>query len=871
MPIDQIARLGIRVEAEGPDAARRKLDAMERSGAKAERTVESLGRSSDEASGRIETMATSSNLLAGALTAIGAALSIREIVQYTDTWTNLTNRLRLVTDTSQELADVQQSLVEIAFETRGSLDSTAVLYQRLAQSAGELFDGQEDILAVTKTISQAMLVSGASAQESAGALRQLAQGLASGVLRGDEFNSVMENAPRLQKALIDHLNLTSDAAGSAAGKLRDMAGDGELSARTLVEAFQAAAEDIAKEASGMDSTIGQSLVNLNTGITATIGQLDGVTGASESVAKAVNGLGEKLKNFANDAGAVREVANDVELAFTAVAAILAGKFAGAISKQIIQMGLLNAATYKTTIQTNALGQAISRTTIATRAATVAATGLKSAFAFMGGPVGVITVAALSLATWSSGAEAAERRAESLSGKISQLERKYKDLTTAQREVIKLEIAEEKRSINRKIASLVERRTNLQYGAVNSNDGIRRVNNSSQITKINSQIDTLNQSLQEAEDRLANLGKPKPSTDNNEPASPTPASGQPGSSSVDVKDDLPALERALQEQFERTVQKRLDTVNNLRQSLMTEEEAIAESYRRRNRIIEENVHDPEKREELLQRSKEQLDEEIDTRLQGLKESWLTESELLQVRHDEEMEILDQGYISKRELLAEHLEATRATEEEFRQASLALEGEYQRNLTSLEAKHAKERKKMEDVANKSQLKSVVNTFNLMLGIATAFSPKLFKVQKKLALAKALVTLPASVIESYHNAGGYPAGIPAAAAMAATGAAEIAQLKSVSFGSGGSASVGSGAGSVASGGLTAPAAPLTTNIPPATNEEQGTLNTVQFVFSGPINSRDAREFMEEVRSIVLEEDFDFLPIESRTAQNIISAARG
>ncbi|MCO1337005.1 tape measure protein, partial [Microbulbifer sp. OS29] len=405
MPIDQIARLGIRVEAEGPDAARRKLDAMERSGAKAERTVESLGRSSDETSGRIQTMATSSNLLAGALTAVGAALSIREIVQYTDTWTNLTNRLRLVTDSTQELVDVQQSLVEIAFDTRGSLDSTAVLYQRLAQSGDHLFESQEDILAVTKTISQAMLVSGASAQESAGALRQLAQGLASGVLRGDEFNSVMENAPRLQKALVDYLGLTSDAAGAANGKLREMAADGELSAETLVKAFQAAAKDIDKEASLMNTAIGQSIEQFTSSAIAAVGQLDSVSEASQSVAGSITGLASILKDFSTDAVAVRDVADGMEFALTAVAAILAGKFAGAISKQIVQMGLLNAATYKATVQTNALGQVVSRTTVVTRAATVAATGLKSAFAFMGGPVGVITVAALSLATWSSGAEA----------------------------------------------------------------------------------------------------------------------------------------------------------------------------------------------------------------------------------------------------------------------------------------------------------------------------------------------------------------------------------------------------------------------------------------------------------------------------------
>ncbi|MCO1337034.1 hypothetical protein MO867_22170, partial [Microbulbifer sp. OS29] len=363
--------------------------------------------------------------------------------------------------------------------------------------------------------------------------------------------------------------------------------------------------------------------------------------------------------------------------------------------------------------------------------------------------------------------------------------------------------------------------------------IRRVDNSRQITIINKQIADLNQSLKEAEERLANLGKPKTPVNDDEPVSLVPDSNIP--TSLNAQDDLPGLEQALQEQFERTAQSRLDTVENLRQSLLTEEEAMAESYRHRKRIIEENVHDPEKRDDLLQRNQEQYSEEIDARLQGLKDSWLTESELLQVRQDEEMEILDQGFISKRDLLADHLATTQATEEDSRQAILSLEGEYQRNLTSLEDKHRKQRKKMEDAANKSQLTSTFSTFNSMLGIAAAFSPKLFKIQQKLALAKALVTLPAAVIESFDNAGGYPTGIPAAAAMAAAGAAEIAQLKSVSFGSGGSASTGA-AGSTSAGSLTSPASPLASSdsISTESGEQAGT--QVIFQIAGDVNGDNA-----------------------------------
>ncbi|WP_444901249.1 tape measure protein [Microbulbifer sp. SSSA007] len=869
MPIDQIARLGIRVEAEGPDSARRKLDAMERSGAKAERTVESLGRSSGEASGRIQSMAASSNLLAGALASVVAGLSVREIARYTDTWTNLTNRLRLVTDTTQELADVQQSLVEIAFETRGSLDSTAVLYQRLAQSAGELFDGQEDILAVTKTISQAMLVSGASAQESAGALRQLAQGLASGVLRGDEFNSVMENAPRLQKALIDHLNLTSDAAGSAAGKLRDMAGDGELSARTLVEAFQAAATDIDAEASKLNTSIGQSLEQFTSGITSAIGQLDGVSGASASVAGSISGLAKVLIDFSTDAEAVRDVAGSIEFALTAVAAILAGKFAGAISKQIVQMGLLNAATYKTTIQTNALGQAIGRTTIATRAATVATTGLRTALAFLGGPVGVIALATTALIAWNAAQPTAEEKAESLKGKIDELTQSWYELTEAQRINREQKIQDRRDELQAELDRLIKERDTMRDGGFDPNARFSYQlpgRNAEKVKELNEEIEKAANNLNEIDRRIAEIGKPKSLTDGGEPLSLSPINAPQSLSSTSVKDDLPALERALQEQFERTAQKRLDTVNNLRQSLMTEEEAIAESYRRRNRIIEENVHDPEKREELLQRSKEQLDEEIDARLQGLRESWLTENELLQVRHDEEMEILDQGYISKRELLAEHLEATRATEEESRQASLALEGEYQRNLTFLESKHAKDREKLEQKSSRKRVGIITGTLQEILSYVDSNNRTVFLMQRGLAAAQAVINAEAAAVAALAPPPlglGPVAGAGLATAVKAKGYLSAAAIAATAISGGGGSSTNSGA--TASRSLTSPTAPLASNDQISTSTEQHTGTQVIFNIDGDVNSDNAESLVEKFKELINEQDVVIINADSRQAQEL------
>ncbi|MFO0433461.1 MAG: tape measure protein, partial [bacterium] len=95
----------------------------------------------------------------------------------------------------------------VAQETNTSLNATATLYTRIAASGRELGLSNQQVLGLVETINQAIQVSGAGAQESEAAIRQLVQGLQSGVLRGEEFNSVLEQAPRLARALADGLGV----------------------------------------------------------------------------------------------------------------------------------------------------------------------------------------------------------------------------------------------------------------------------------------------------------------------------------------------------------------------------------------------------------------------------------------------------------------------------------------------------------------------------------------------------------------------------------------------------------------------------------------------------------------------------------------
>lgn len=163
----------------------------------------------------------------GSITLAGAAVAT---ARYTDTANKLTAQLRLATAQSGSFAQAQEDVRRIAADTRSGLEETAKLYGNFQRNSRELGISQEEAARATETVSKAFKISGASAEESGQGTRQLVQALQSGVLRGDEFNTMAEAAPRLQKLLADSLGVTQ-------GKLREMAEAGELTSDKLTRAF----------------------------------------------------------------------------------------------------------------------------------------------------------------------------------------------------------------------------------------------------------------------------------------------------------------------------------------------------------------------------------------------------------------------------------------------------------------------------------------------------------------------------------------------------------------------------------------------------------------------------------------------------------
>ncbi|WP_444884519.1 hypothetical protein [Microbulbifer sp. PSTR4-B] len=231
--------------------------------------------------------------------------------------------------------------------------------------------------------------------------------------------------------------------------------------------------------------------------------------------------------------------------------------------------------------------------------------------------------------------------------------------------------------------------------------------------------------------------------------------------------------------------------------------------------------------------------ITTRLETLQLSWLTEMEQLQVQQDEEMALLDQAFAKK----------------------LISHDDYERKLTLLEGKHAKQREKLEQASSKNRWQAFGGAMDMMLGISNTGSKKLFKIQKALSLAKAAATLPGAIIESYNNSGGYPWGIPAAVAMAAAGAAQIAQIKSASFDGGASASSVSTGGAVASTPSESFAASNDDGFVEGDSQQPGTV--VNLTIQGDLIGDNAQTIADKLTTMFAEQDLVAIPEDSRQAQ--------
>lgn len=222
--------------------------------------------------------------LRGMLAALGIGITVQQLTQMADGWTIVGNRVRLVAANDNQVDRLRLAIFGLAQDTRSANSATADLFAGISRSAAQLKVSEGQVLAVTRAINQGFRISGGSQASADAAVTQLLQGLASGVLRGEEFNSVMEQAPRLAQAM-------ADALGKTRGELRAMAEQGQLTAETVIKALLSQAEAIDTEFSRVQVTIGEGWTVLINGAQRWVGEAATATGAAALLANIMVGLG----------------------------------------------------------------------------------------------------------------------------------------------------------------------------------------------------------------------------------------------------------------------------------------------------------------------------------------------------------------------------------------------------------------------------------------------------------------------------------------------------------------------------------------------------------------------------------------------------
>ena len=251
-----------------------------------------------------------------------AAGKLQEVVQIADAWNMMAARLKLATIGQQEYTTAQKALFEIAQRIGVPIQETATLYGKLQQAVRMLGGEQKDALTITESISQALRLSGASATEAQSSLLQFGQALASGVLRGEEFNSVVENSPRLAAALADGLNVPI-------GRLRKLAEEGRLTADVVVNALLSQKDKLATEYAQLPQTVSQAFQRLQNAFGQWVSQVDTATGTSKKLAGALTWLSTNLEAVMRWLKTIAEVGLSILIYRLIPALITAWQTAGA--------------------------------------------------------------------------------------------------------------------------------------------------------------------------------------------------------------------------------------------------------------------------------------------------------------------------------------------------------------------------------------------------------------------------------------------------------------------------------------------------------------------------------------------------------------
>lgn len=269
---------------------------MEQGGKKAAAATRETQRSLADLNSQLATVRSSAAGLAGAW---AGAFATHQLIQFADTWNQLNGRLRLASSSSEDYVQSQRVLMEISQRTGTSLEANSNLYSRIAQSLRDAGYASADVAKVTETVATSLKLSGASTEEASSVITQLSQALGSGVLRGEEFNAIMESGGRLAKLLADGL-------GTTVGGLRNMANNGQLTTEKIMPLLTNV-DQLRKEFDTLPASVSGSAQKVENAFMAWVGGANDAVGASSALAGVLDGLANNITGVANGLGVLTAV------------------------------------------------------------------------------------------------------------------------------------------------------------------------------------------------------------------------------------------------------------------------------------------------------------------------------------------------------------------------------------------------------------------------------------------------------------------------------------------------------------------------------------------------------------------------------------
>lgn len=224
--------------------------------------------------------------------AIAGAFATSQLISYADSWTLLNSRINLASSSADEAGKNLQTLMEISQRTGTSFEANATLFARISKGMKQIGYDARDTAKLTELLATSLRLSGASTEEASSVTIQFSQAIASGVLRGEEFNAVMENGSRFASALADGMGVT-------VGQLRAMANAGQLTTDKIMPALFSQFQKVREEGERLGTTVTSSVQRLQNAFLEYVGTTNKGVGATDILAGSLDSLSRNISTVGN--------------------------------------------------------------------------------------------------------------------------------------------------------------------------------------------------------------------------------------------------------------------------------------------------------------------------------------------------------------------------------------------------------------------------------------------------------------------------------------------------------------------------------------------------------------------------------------------